>query len=361
MSLLIFIGILIALILVHELGHFVVAKLFGIRVDEFGIFFPPRIFAKKFGETEYSLNSLPFGGFVKIFGENGNEGERDKRSFVNKPRYAQALVIVAGIVMNLVFAWLILSVGYMAGLPTSVEHQGFGTVSDPHIEIVAVLPESPAMKAGIEAGDSIKAVGTASIEPFYPETADGAQTFIASHQDDSIIVIVAREGELKNFVVRASEGLIEGRKALGIQMNDVGVLQLPPHVALAQGGLLAYNMTIATAEGLSQFFTTLVRGTANFSEVAGPIGIANIGAGAVQSGFVAAITLTAIISINLALINILPIPGLDGGRLLIIAIEGTIRRAVPQRVTLSLTIAGFALLILLMVVVSYHDIARLIG
>src|SRR3989344_9278 len=118
MSILIFILILVALILVHEFGHFVVAKLFKIKVEEFGIFFPPRLFKIKKGETTYSLNALPFGGFVKIFGENYNEHANEPRSFASKPRYVQAAVLVAGVAMNLVFAWLALSAGYMSGLPT---------------------------------------------------------------------------------------------------------------------------------------------------------------------------------------------------------------------------------------------------
>ncbi|MDO8548152.1 MAG: site-2 protease family protein, partial [bacterium] len=156
MTLFFFILILVLLILVHEFGHFVVAKFFGIKVHEFGIFFPPRIFSKKFGETEYSLNWLPFGGFVKIFGENYDEGkddpsrqgaaEADPRSFVNKSRWQQAAVILAGIVFNLLFAWLALTVGYMVGLPTSAEHRGFGLVQGATPTVIAVLPDSPAQK-----------------------------------------------------------------------------------------------------------------------------------------------------------------------------------------------------------------------
>lgn len=361
MSLLIFIALLVLLILVHELGHFAVAKFFKIKVEEFGIFFPPRLWAKRVGETEYSFNALPFGGYVKIYGENGSEGAGDPRSFASKPRLVQAAVIVAGVVMNLIFAWLILSLGYSVGLPTAVEHVGLGEVQDARVEIIATIPDSPAVKAGVLSGDSVKAIGTGTIEPYSPQTSAETQAFIAEHQDESIILTVAREGELKTFVMRASEGLVEGKKALGVQLEDVGILQLPPHLALAQGGILAYNMTLATADGLANFFGSIFKGTANFSDVAGPIGIANIGAGAVNKGFAAAVTLTALISVNLALINLVPIPGLDGGRLLIIGIESVIRRAVPQRLIVWLTIAGFSLLALLMLVISYHDVIRLIG
>ncbi len=361
MSLIIFIALLVALILVHELGHFVVAKLFGIRVDEFGIFFPPRLFAWKKGGTEYSINWLPFGGFVKIFGENAQEGAGDPRSFASKPRPVQAAVILAGVVMNILFAWFILSAGYMVGLPTSTSHNGFGEVRDARTTIVNVFAGLPADKSGVKAGDVIEHVATAyATAPPYA-TGDQIQTFTAAHQDESIILTVLRDGEEKTFILRGVEGGIAGRKLLGIQMDEVGVLKLPPHLALLQGAVVTYRMTVATAEGLAVFVANIFRGNANFADVAGPIGIANIGANAVSDGFAAAITLTALISINLAIINLIPIPGLDGGRLLIIGVEGIIRRPISQRFIFPLTIAGFALLILLMIVVSYHDIARLIG
>jgi regulator of sigma E protease len=366
MSLIIFIILLAVLILVHELGHFSVAKLFNIRVDEFGIGFPPRLLYKKFGETIYSVNLLFFGGFVKIFGENGNEAAQNPRSFAHKPRIVQAAVVVAGIVMNLLFAWGALSVGYMVGLPTSLEHIGIGQVRDAAPTIVAVYPDSPAQKGGMEAGDIVESVqtGTALIEAKTLNTnqqADVIRNFIAQHGEESMVVTVRRGSSELHLLAKPVAGLIEGHKALGIQLDDVGILQLPPHLALYQGGLLAYDMTIATAQGLAMFAYQSIHGTADYTSVAGPIGIAQIGSKAVQNGFSAAITLIALISINLAVINLVPIPGLDGGRLFIILIESIIRRPVPERYTSIATITGFALLIALMLFVSYHDIARLIG
>ncbi len=361
MSFVIFILILVALILVHELGHFVVAKLSKIRVEEFGIFFPPRLFSFKKGETEYSFNSLPFGGFVRIFGENHNEHADDPRSFASKPRYKQAAVVVAGIVMNLLFAWMALSVGYMVGLPSSSQSGRAGELQDVKTTIVSVVDESPADKAGVMPEDVVKLVGTGAVAPQTLATADEVQAFIAAHSEESIILTVIRDGAEQTFIARPAEGVVEGRKALGVQLGDVGILQLPPHLALVEGARLTYDMTIGTAQGLAAFFSQIVRGVADFGSVAGPIGIVNIGAGAVTDGFAAAILLTAVISINLAIINLLPIPGLDGGRLLIIAIEAVIRRPVSPKITTVLTLAGFGLLILLMVVVSYHDIVRLVG
>ncbi|MDE1925208.1 MAG: site-2 protease family protein [Patescibacteria group bacterium] len=359
MTIVYFILILVVLILVHEFGHFIAAKAFGIRVDEFGIFFPPRIAAIKKGETEYSINWLPFGGFVKIFGENAGEGLDDPRSFAHKNRWVQATVLVAGIVFNLLFAWLVLSAGYMVGLPTPVDHQGFGTVTDAQATVVDVLPGSPADKAGLLAGDTIETVQTATVVEASNATANDVQQFIAAHADESVVLTVLRDGSEKTFLAKPAEGVVAGRKAVGIELDDVGTLRLPPQLAVLQGAVLGWDITQSTAVGLATFFKQLVTGTANFSQVSGPIGITAFGAAALKAGFAEGAVLTALISVNLALINIIPIPGLDGGRLFITAIEGIIRRPISPKIVNGLTLAGFAFLILLMLVVSYHDIARL--
>ncbi len=363
MTLLIFILLLIVLILVHEFGHFSVAKFFGIRVDEFGIFFPPRLFAWKRGETEYSFNALPFGGFVKIFGESTTEEgvQTDPRSLVRKPRLVQTAVIVAGVVFNILFAWLALSAAYMYGLPTSVEHKGVGQVQDARVTVVQVLPESPAAKAGLLAEDVVVGAQTGTAELPQNANADQLQAFIAVHQDESVLLTVARGGEEKTFLAKPIDGLVEGHKAIGVSLDDVGMLQLPVHLALVQGAVLTYQMTVGTAVGLGGFFYSIVTGTANWGGVAGPIGIAGIGSSAVQDGLIATIILMSLISINLAIINLLPIPGLDGGRLLFIIIESIIRRPISEKLSLRLTVAGFALLAMLMIVVSFHDILRLVG
>ena len=366
MSLAIFLIILVVLIWVHELGHFSVAKLFKVRVEEFSIGFPPRIFRVRRGGTQYSLGLLLVGGYVKIFGEDPGEGRGDSRSLNSRSRWVQAAVLAAGVAFNLVFAWLLLSAGYMTGLPTPKEHAGFGEVSDVRTTVAGVLPYSPAERAGLLPGDVVSAIKTGSTE-FSKGNAESARAFIAAHADESMIVAVLRpsatEGgfEQKTFLAKPEEGMIEGRKALGVELGDYGILRLPPHLAFAQGAILAERITVESARGLGRFLGELLRGTADFSAVAGPVGIAGAGAQAVQSGFGTAIIITALISINLAIINVLPIPGLDGGRLLILAIEGAVRRSIPERLVTALTLFGFVLLIALMVAVTASDIARLIG
>jgi regulator of sigma E protease len=366
MSLVIFILILAALILVHELGHFSVAKFFNIKVEEFGIGFPPRLLYIKRGETLYSINLLFFGGFVKIFGENGSETAGEPRSFAGKPRLVQAAVVAAGIVMNILFAWAILSVGYMVGLPASAEENNYGPLENQKVTVVGVLPGSPADKAGLQAGDAITSVetGSARLDVAALNTnrqADAVRTFIAEHGDESEVVAVLRAGEEKFFVAQPVAGIVEGKKALGVQLDDIGTLKLAAPQAVIEGASRTGEITASTAVGLITFFSQIFRGAADFSSVAGPIGIASIGSRAVTEGFAAAVSLTALISVNLALINVLPIPGLDGGRLLLIAIEAIIRRPVSPKISTAIMVAGLGALILLMIVVSYHDIARLIG
>ncbi len=372
MSLIIFILILVALIVAHEFGHFIAAKAFGIRVDEFGIFFPPRLLAFKWGETEYTLNLLPLGGFVKIFGENGDAEAKDssrkgevylpgaERSFAKARKWQQACVIVAGIVFNLLVAWLILAAGYMHGIPTSADHKGIGQVQHVQATIVGVLPGSPADKAGIQEGDTVESVITGTAQLGAHATASDVQAFIASHQNESLGFTVLRNGKEINAIAKPVDGLADGKKAVGIELGDVGILKLALPQALVQGALLGKEITISTASGLAGFFGQIVKGHANFGEVSGPIGITTMGSSAVREGFVSTILLTALISINLAIINLVPIPGLDGGRLLFIAIEAITKRPISPRLSVVLTFAGFGLLILLMIVVSFHDVVRLV-
>ena len=365
LSILLFILVLIVLILVHEFGHFNVAKMFGIRVDEFGIFFPPKLFGIKWGETEYTFNSIPVGGFVKIFGETVDDESdpsvaKNPRSFVHKPRLVQAAVIVAGIICNILFAWIVLSAGYVIGMQSAVDHVGVGTVKDAKVTILDVLPKSPADTVGLKMNDIITSLQTATDILPQGATSDETRAFIAAHDSQSIILTVNRNGTSKTFLAKPADGIVAGHKALGVELEDVGILKLNPALALVQGAIVTKEMTIQTAVGLGTFLSTIVHGTANYSSVAGPIGIVKIGSAAINSGIIETIFIAALISINLAIINVIPIPGLDGGRLLFIIIEGVRGKPISEKVATRITIVGFGLLILLMLVVSYHDIIRLV-
>lgn len=362
MNILLFFLILIALVLVHELGHFAAAKHFGIRVDEFGFGFPPKLFGKKIGETEYTFNLLPFGGFVRIFGESPQEGVADDasraRSFIHKPKSTQALVLVAGIISNIILAWVLLSAGYMAGMPVSTEYRGFGAVENVHTTIANVLKESPAALAGLQANDVVTDVFVAETHAagLSPESI---QTFIKEHQNDAISIAYSRGGAGGEVRLRPQTGIAEGRAVIGIEMQESGTVALPFYLAPLEGARLTWNATGAIVKGLSSFFVKIFTGNANFSEVTGPVGLVGIVGDAADSSLVSLLSLIAFISINLAVINLIPFPALDGGRILFVAIEALKGSPIRAEVANVANAAGFALLILLMLLVTYHDIARL--
>ncbi len=363
MSILLFIIILAVLILVHEFGHFIAAKRAGVRVDEFGIGFPPRIFSKKYGETLYSINLFPIGGFVKIFGENPDEesihGHDAKRSISHKSKWIQAWIISAGIIFNIILAWLLISAGFMFGLPHSADDPKYwASVQGVALNITQVMPKSPAELAGLKGGDKIISLH-AGIDSIENPELESTQKFIASHNE--LTITYMRGGEIKTTIIQTEEGIVKDRRAIGISMDMIGKLRLPIHEALYAGLTTTAMLTWAATTGLLDFFKNIFTGQADFSGVSGPVGIVGIVGDASVLGFVYLLTLTALISINLAIINLLPFPALDGGRLLFIIIEAIKGSPIKPVITNTANGIGFLLLILLMVVVTYSDIAKLIS
>jgi len=363
MSILIFIIILAILILAHEFGHFIVAKKSGIRVDEFGLGFPPKLYGKKFGETEYTINAIPFGGFVKIYGENPTDvapGGNDDRSLIKKPRYIQALVIAAGVLFNILLAWILISWGFMIGLPTSEEAlpRG-GTLHNPQVTVTQVFEESPAEKGGLRVGDRIAVLGSGA-EAIPPRTIGDVQNFIAVSSGKEIDLQIVRGSEEHVISVIPENGVVPERAAIGVSLDVIGKATLPLHRALAQGAILTGQLTQATTVAILGFIKTLFIGQGSFDDVLGPVGIVKTGivANAIDFGFVYILTLTALISINLAIINMIPFPALDGGRLLFLLIEAIKRSPINPKVATAANGVGFVLLMLLMVLITYHDIVR---
>lgn len=364
MSILIFIIILAILVFVHELGHFLVAKKSGIRVDEFGIGFPPKIFSKEWRGTLYTLNAIPFGGFVKIFGEdshNENISEDNKSvSFVYKPKWIQATVLVAGVTFNLIFAWIIISLGFMIGLPTPTDYDGLGKVSDVKLTITEVLANSPAQRAGLISGDIIVGVSNDKVSYSLNEISPEKVTSVVSDETTKSVHVEYKRGkeDIKKVDI-IPEKNSEGRKIVGIAMDSVGIIRLPIHPALFEGGRTTINLIKETVIGLSKFFLDIFRFNSDFSKVSGPVGIAKVVGEARTLGFIYLLSITAIISINLAVINLLPFPALDGGRLLFVFIEAIIRRPISPKFVNYANTVGFAFLILLMIVVTTNDIIKL--
>ena len=359
MSILLFLVVLLVLVLVHEFGHFIVAKKFGIRVDEFAFGFPPRLFAKKKGETTYAFNALPLGGYVKIYGENPDEVTTDRtRSFIAKPRPTQALVIVAGVVFNLLLAWFLISAVLMAGIPAPVGMDGY-TVTSPRLMITGVNEGTPAKDAGLLEGDVLVTLSDGTTLLDITE-AESATEFIAARLDVPLTITYERQGEIKETVATPSGKIVEGRGAIGVYLDMVGILKLPPHLALWEGLQKTYEYTKLTVVGIYTFIWGAVTGEGDFAQVTGPVGIVNAVGQAAGVGLTNLVLFAALISINLAVINLIPFPALDGGRLLFIAIESIVRRPIPIKIANALNLAGFALLMLLMVAVTYHDVVRLV-
>lgn len=362
MSVLIFILVIVALIVVHEFGHFVAAKWSGMRVDEFGLGYPPRAATvAKIGETEYTLNWLPFGGFVKIYGEDG--GGTDPRAFSKRPRILQALVLVAGIAMNLVFAYVLITGALVMGTPRALSGNELAVARDMELVVANILPGSPAARAGLLPGDSILKAEDAQGR-WSAADPKSFSAFVAGSNGDTIALEVKRDGKAQAVSATPAEGIVPNdpsRYALGVEVATVGVVSLPLGAAIVQGASLTWGATKLTATGLWHFFYSIFTLSANFSQVAGPIGIAGAVGTASAQGLGDLLSLMAIISINLALINLIPIPALDGGRLLFVIIESIIRRPIKPSFAHALNAVGFVFLVLLMVVVTAHDIFRIIG
>ncbi len=364
-STLIFFAILLFLVLVHEFGHFIVAKLAGIRVDEFAFGFPPKLFGKKFGETEYRFNLLPIGGYVKIYGEDPSEiaDAKDRsRSFAHKPRYIQALVLIAGIVMNLFFAWVLFSSAYLMGAETSIRAVPQGVeVKNERTAVLNVAPNSPASDAAIASGDSILSLATytAFIEP---KGGEELSAFVSQNQNEQMTIGVQKKGSGEVVYLPITPREYEGRdvKIIGLTVDRVGVLELPFHLALWQGLKTTWLYTSLTTQAFVNLVTGLFQGESSVKELTGPIGIVGIVDQVRIFGIAALFTFAAIISINLAVLNLIPFPALDGGRLLFVAIESVIRRPLPLVFQAWANTIGFGLLLLLMVLVTWQDIVRLL-
>ena len=364
MSIIIFIIILGILIFVHEFGHFVVAKLFGIRVDEFGMGFPPRaIRLFKRGETEYTLNWIPFGGFVKIYGEDSlKEGERDpdwKRSIGAKKWWQQILVLIAGVTMNVILAWIIFTGSLLVGAPTLASQADHPELlKDPALTVLEVAANSPAEHAGFMAGDRI--VKAASAHAILSNASpEGFTSYIQGAQPDEPVTIEIKRGkEVKDIVVvpTVGAGSEAGKPAIGVSIDVVGTSQgLGFFQAIKQGAITTYY----SATGTFKAFGQLISGKVSLNTLSGPVGLTKMVGEAQKIGFMYVFILMAIISLNLAVINILPFPALDGGRILFVIIEKIIRRPLPQKFVEWANGIGFVLLIGLMLVITVKDVIKL--
>ncbi len=383
LTIVIFVLVLSILVFAHELGHFLTARRFGVKAEEFGFGFPPRgigVYKNKHGKwrivrgnksvesleasadsslhpapksTIYSLNWLPLGGFVKIKGENG-EGQNDKDSFAYQKIWKRVIILAAGVVMNVILAWALFSVGYMIGLPQSTDTVSKNAiVSEPQVMVAQVLPKSPALAAGLKEGDAILRINNEVVG-----SDKALQDAVAKNNGQATNILIKRAGVEQTIVVTPSSK--DGARAtIGVAIFSAGLVRYPFFSALIEGARTTGWMIKEIFSAFASLIKDLFQGHQVGDQFAGPVGIANITGQAVRLGFTYLLQFIALLSLNLAIINILPLPALDGGRILFLIIEKVKGKPVKREVEAAIHNIGFLLLIALIIFITYRDIIKL--
>lgn len=383
LTIVIFILVLSVIVIVHELGHFLTARSFGVKAEEFGLGFPPRavgVYKNKKGKrlwlfgnrsvesletsaheelhpaenaTVYSINWLPLGGFVKIKGENG-EGQNDTDSLAAKKIWQRVIIMAAGVIMNVILAWVLFSAGYMIGMPQSVDEVGKNAIiTESSVGIASVLKNSPAETAGLKSGDIILQVNGEGVA-----TAEGLQNEVAKYDNQEIKVLIKRDGTEQTIPVTPT--VQSGSRAtMGVEIYASGLIRYPFFSALVEGAKTSYFMIVEIFKAFGKLIGSLFVGKSVVDQFAGPVGIASITGQAARLGFTYLLQFIALLSLNLAVINILPFPALDGGRILFLIIEKFKGKPVKREVENAIHNIGFFLLIALVIFITYKDIAKL--
>lgn len=353
LTLLLFLVVLGVLVLVHEAGHALVAWAIGCRVEEFGIGFPPRLAARRIRETLYSLNAVPLGGFVRITGEDDGD-LRDPRSFAQKPRSGRVAVLLAGVVMNVILAVVLFTLIAGIGAPVPV-HGVPGTLplTDRRIEIVEVKENPVLQRAGVRSGDTIRRIGEQT-----PSSAAEAAKAVLGFEGTELPLLLERAGTREPVTLVFPTPHVPG-EVVGLALLDIATYRVP-WLAAPREGFRATSRTVeATGKGLVKLVGDAVRTRELPKDVAGPVGIASLVGVVGRQGILPLMELTAVLSVNLALINALPIPALDGGRVLFVLLEAIgIRhfRGRPERLAHAI---GFAILMGLITLITIGDVRRL--
>src|SRR3989344_2876689 len=360
MKILVFILILSILVIIHELGHFLVAKKNNVFVEEFGFGIPPRLFGKKIGETLYSINALQFGGFVKVLGEEEAELDKKKlspslykRTFVSKKPLVKAMIIVAGVAANFLLGWVIISYLFTRGVP----------VPRDAVIVEKVASHSPAYTAGVKANDSIiQMIITSNKTITFPiQKTEDLITLSQKYAGRTITLVILREGGKKHIALIPRKNHPASQGALGMVIRtDFSIKKYPWYSAPFFGFYESVKITKLMVVEIVKILCRLFTFQKISLDVAGPVGIAQITGKAVDVGFDAVMQLLGILSFNLAIINIFPFPALDGGRLVFVFYEWITKRKVNPSVERKVNFAGFALLISLIILITIKDISRLI-
>ena len=366
LAIIVFIIILSILVMIHELGHFIAAKRAGIGVEEFGFGLPPRIWGKEVGETIYSINWLPFGGFVRLVGEDPTDKKRDaKNSFYIKSLPARISVVLAGVFMNFALAVVIFyivvgALGFKVSLPLLVEHQFKFVNQSEQVLVVDVAPGSVAAASGIAIGDSIIYAQGQKIG----QVSD-LQKIIRSSQDQSLTLILENPVNNKTRSVVVTPKYSEEIKTpvIGVSLGELAVLSYQTRgQKLFSGFIHSYNILDYSTRIFGRLISYSIsqKDISPVSEgVSGPIGIAQITQQAVTLGPISVLQLVGLLSLNLAIVNILPIPALDGGRFFFLIIESITRRRIYPQVEKWAHQIGFAILLGLIILITYNDLLKI--
>ncbi len=368
----VFILILGVLIFVHELGHFLTARRNGIKAEEFGFGFPPRVFGFVFDDftkkyrwvkgnenvesphTVFSLNWIPLGGFVRIKGEDReSETANDPDSFVNKSAWVRFKVLVAGVVMNFFLAWILFSVVLMLGFPEQINPADRGEYAVTQVQILQIQPGTPAETMGLLAGDVLLQLDTTAVKNLGIVTE-----YIAAHKGKEIAVTVKRGDKTLVFTGAPRMEAPQGEGALGISFSETAIVKYSFFEAIWKGLEQTYLKTTEILTVLAQTIGSLFTGSKASVDIAGPVGIVYLTKQMTELGLVYLLYFAAILSINLGIINALPIPALDGGRILFVLIEKLKGSPVSQKVEGYVHQIGFMLLLFLMLWVTFYDILR---
>ena len=320
------------LIFVHEFGHFVTAKLCGVKVNEFAIGMGPALFKKQKGETLYSVRAFPIGGFCAMEGED--EDSDDERAFNNQPAWQRAIVLAAGSVMNLLTAIvLMIIIAFYTGQPTTT--------------IDVVQEDSPAYVAGIMSGDEVVSIDGKEVDEW-----KAFQNIIGDTDGEPVVMTVIRDGQEIDITVTPEYDKKAGRSLVGV----TAAMERNPIKAVGTGVANTWDMTVMMYNVIGDLFT----GDVSMKELSGPVGIVYVVNDSAKMGFIYVVYLAALLSLNLAVMNLLPLPALDGGRLLFLLIRKITGKAVTDEMEGKIHFIGIMLLLLLMVFVTWNDIVRFI-
>lgn len=352
-----FVLVLGFLVLVHELGHFITAIKLGVDIEEFGIGFPPKIFSIKRNGIKYSINLIPLGGFVKIKGENGEDDEDNEKSFANQKAWKKSAILSAGVFMNFVAAFVLLSIGFYLGLPQAIDRDlDAKNIEYKGVVIMEIMEGSSAANNGLVIGDKIISINDKEINK-----ADNVYDTIANdieENQENIKIVVDRRGEEKEFNI--IPGIMEdgGDPIVGIGLIDTGVVSYSFFGSIVHGFKTTLLMIKSIVIAFGNLFGNLFTGKGLGKELSGPVGVAMIAGQVAKMGWVYVLQFAAILSINLGILNILPFPALDGGRLLFVGIEKIRGKKMSPKIEALIHNSGFLLLILLVVMVTFRDVIK---